>query len=424
MINPRIQRQLETIDWDFLSHLPGTSKAIHWYPGTFPSELPGTLIQALSKPDELILDPYSGIGTTGLEAIRLGRRAWLVEANPVGALVSYVSAALLVLKAVDETLPKIIIQSIRCKVVDSLDVKGLQLSRLLSDDEALKTADKILHRFVDPIPARFITKLLKKEPNWESLDKWYHQTTLEEIKSVWNHIATRDLRNFGTLLAMTMLSAVLRPACSQTQSWGHIADNVWPKALERKNLSRLCLAWLTRTDGIVGKTDVARIDAASEQKRFFVSNYSWGQKRNITAKRPTVNVVVTSPPYAGAIDYTFAQRLSLYMLGYDDDGIKALSSQEIGARRKRFMPASRSAWASEIVGALSQQLVFIGENATLGFVLPHKDAGREAGALAIEKYLFTIGFEKILEVDRSIRQGRTRQSWTSIKKEIVQIYAR
>lgn len=424
MITPRIQRQLDTIDWDFLSHLPGTSKAIHWYPGTFPSELPGTLIQALSKPDELVLDPYSGIGTTGLEAIRLGRRAWLVEANPIGALVSYVSAALLILKAVDEMLPKTISQSIRSALEDSLDVKGPQLSRLLSDDEVLKTADKILDRLVDPTPARFISKLCKHEPNWEGLAKWFHPTTLDEVRRVWANLANKKLRNFGTLLGMTMLSAVLRPASSQTQSWGHIADNVWPKAFEPKNLSRLCTAWLSRTDGIVDKTDVVPINPKCEEKRFFVSNYSWGQKRQVTGTRPSVDVVVTSPPYAGAIDYTFAQRLSLYLFGYDDDGIKALSSQEIGARRKRFMPASRDAWANEIVKALSQQLVFLGESASLSFVLPHKDAGREGGALAIEKYLSTVGFEKILEADRSIRQGRTRQSWTSIKKEIVQIYAR
>jgi DNA modification methylase len=47
-----------------------------------------------------------------------------------------------------------------------------------------------------------------------------------------------------------------------------------------------------------------------------------------------VDLLVTSPPYADAIDYTFAQRLSLYLIGYDDFQIKNISNVEIGARRK------------------------------------------------------------------------------------------
>jgi site-specific DNA-methyltransferase (adenine-specific) len=46
------------------------------HPATFPSRLAADLILCFSKPGDLILDPYSGSGTTCIEAQRLGRR-WL-----------------------------------------------------------------------------------------------------------------------------------------------------------------------------------------------------------------------------------------------------------------------------------------------------------------------------------------------------------
>ncbi|RSP70005.1 hypothetical protein EA722_17860 [Acinetobacter baumannii] len=135
-------------------------------------------------------------------------------------------------------------------------------------------------------------------------------------------------------------------------------------------------------------------------------------------------MLVTSPPYADAIDYTFAQRLSLYLIGYDDFQIKNISNVEIGARRKRAKSTSTINWAKELSEALNIQKRFLSEKGFLSFVLPHKDAGRNIGVEAITANLEADSYELIFEVDRAIRQLKTRQSWTSIKKEIVQIYGK
>jgi hypothetical protein len=419
MIATRIRRQLENIDWDFSEHLPGTSKAIHWYPGTFPSELPGTLIQALSVQDDLVFDPYGGIGTTALEALRQGRRAWLVEGNPVGCLVSYVSACMLLLKGVEPSLPAIIVDCLRSMIADC-NGENLTMQRLVQDDHVVKDVDIILKKMARPSPSQ-MAKEFSGEPNWESLGKWVEESTLRDLKKLFDALSSAKLGHFGKIVGIAMISAILRPSSSQTQSWGHIADNVWPKSFERKDIYKLCNQWLGRTENIVGRTDV--ISVSKDSPRFWLSFHSW-QKRKLPKVKPdtVVNILLTSPPYAGAIDYTLAQRLSLYLIGYTEDEVKALCSMEIGARRKRFLPASQANWVSDMVHALSQQVTFLSPNASLAFVLPHKDAGREAGPTGIEEYLSGIECVKLMEVERSIRQGRARQSWTSIKKEIIQIY--
>jgi DNA modification methylase len=58
---------------------PETKKSSHF--ATFPPEIPEICIKAGSKPGDTILDPFSGAGTTGLVAERLGRKYIGIELN-------------------------------------------------------------------------------------------------------------------------------------------------------------------------------------------------------------------------------------------------------------------------------------------------------------------------------------------------------
>jgi site-specific DNA-methyltransferase (adenine-specific) len=52
------------------------------HPAPFPEELPRRLIKLYSYPEDLVLDPFLGSGTTAVAAARLSRRAVGVEINP------------------------------------------------------------------------------------------------------------------------------------------------------------------------------------------------------------------------------------------------------------------------------------------------------------------------------------------------------
>jgi DNA modification methylase len=62
----------------------------------FPVELPTWFIKLFSRPDDLILDPFSGSGTTGIAATQLGRKYLGIEVSP-----KYVNLSLLRLSGVD-----------------------------------------------------------------------------------------------------------------------------------------------------------------------------------------------------------------------------------------------------------------------------------------------------------------------------------
>lgn len=56
----------------------------------FPLDIPRRLITMYSNPGELVGDPFSGLGSTALEAVRQGRRAFGSELNPVSVADSLV----------------------------------------------------------------------------------------------------------------------------------------------------------------------------------------------------------------------------------------------------------------------------------------------------------------------------------------------
>jgi site-specific DNA-methyltransferase (adenine-specific) len=64
-----------------LGYTRPTGKAVR-HPSEKPVPLLRELIESSSKQHELVLDPYAGVGSTGVAAVLAGRRAVLCEVNP------------------------------------------------------------------------------------------------------------------------------------------------------------------------------------------------------------------------------------------------------------------------------------------------------------------------------------------------------
>ncbi len=92
---PALDRQEEisqTEDWSF-AHLKRVETlwgphGYHRYPAKFIPQLVRRLIESYSTPGELVGDPFLGSGTTGIEALRLGRRFWGADISQVALLIS------------------------------------------------------------------------------------------------------------------------------------------------------------------------------------------------------------------------------------------------------------------------------------------------------------------------------------------------
>jgi site-specific DNA-methyltransferase (adenine-specific) len=75
------QGKLPTDVW-WMTIVPPGSAERTGYPTQKPVRLLERIVAASSLPDDLVLDPFAGSGTTGVAAARLGRRWLLVDRNP------------------------------------------------------------------------------------------------------------------------------------------------------------------------------------------------------------------------------------------------------------------------------------------------------------------------------------------------------
>ncbi len=424
MIDSKVLRQIQAINWDFPGELPGVSKNMHWYPGTFPAQLPAAVIEALSGPNDIVVDPFGGVGTSAAEAIRLGRRAWSVDSNLIASLAAYVATGFMLLcrhhpVGIDHVLSRIASKLYR----ESAPLAaGLGLRAAHGGVEF----DEFLSVAMRPTPSDMLSEYMSDSLQ-ASLSTWYDRRTLEDILGFRAAVLGSRMSTFEKLVTMLMISSSMRFSSSQTKSWGHVADNVLPKAKEQKNFYKVAGVWLSRVRGQLERSRIrGHVSASSPTSiQAWIACHNWKEGlRGLVRPRSSSTLLVTSPPYGDAIDYTLSQRLSMYLFGVDDQQLAARCQEEIGARRRRFSSSSRSNWAIELGDALTVQLQTLSESSNVVLVLPHKDAGREIGAEAISLAMEAAGFSLLSRIDRSIRQARARQSWTSILRETIEIYSR
>ena len=178
-----VAETFRAVDWSFSDADTGfLTHALHPYPSKFIPQIPDHCIRLLSAPGELILDPFGGSGTTALEAIRLGRRAISIDANPVGTLIGRVKT---------------------CNVdADSaMDLRALRSS--------------LATWLVDlPSSAALTAEYRSYIPDIPNIDKWFPATSRGELALIRSRIDSMETTN-GQMVALLALSRVVLSASFQ-----------------------------------------------------------------------------------------------------------------------------------------------------------------------------------------------------------------
>ncbi len=308
--------RLEDIDWDYLGDQSDSPfSSLHFHPGRFISQIPATLIGRLSKPGDTVLDPYCGSGTTLVEAQRLGRRAIGIDVNPISILIS------------------------RAKLIPTRHnrIRALlrgHLNRLLDQRFALGTGASS-----SPIEI----------PPAVQLAKWYHPDTAAQLKEIWAYISC--LRGSAKTLMEFSFSGILMQACSETRHWGYICDNTLPIKYSYVDAVSLFCNFLKRLEFAYANrdSDLPRDAAFPLQRASVFQGGATEVMRNFAAN--TVDLVITSPPYFGVVDYVKSQRLSMEWFGHN---VEAFRSIETGARSKRHRKSAYGEYITELESALSE----------------------------------------------------------------------
>lgn len=164
------------------------------------------------------------------------------------------------------------------------------------------------------------------------LTKWYTSHTLAQLRFLWKVV---ECYEDGTRKCLEMIFSDVLYYCASAggtltssgqirrHHWGWIADNVRPKKPLEHNAIE---AFRQRLIAFGGLIDASYTEVSPP---ILIQ----GDARNLPLTDNSVDLIVTSPPYVGVIDYTHANRLLYCWMGWS---LIKDRSDEIGARSKRF----------------------------------------------------------------------------------------
>jgi len=237
------------------------------YAGRMTPQLAHWLIRCFSKKNEVVLDPFCGIGTVPLEANILERNSVGFDLNPYAYLVA---------KAKMNRQP---------------------LSSHL--------------KYLDKISLKSNKKLIETVPEW--VHEFYNEDTLPELLTLINFLKEKK-KTFllGCLVGVAQghrvghiskASALTLPYKPRPDDPGEYRE-VIPRLV--KKVERMY------KDGFI---------------QFPAGKIKKVDSRKMPLKNNQIDCVVTSPPYLDNLDYVNANRLRLALLGYSLDTAKKLGSK-------------------------------------------------------------------------------------------------
>lgn len=304
--------------WDF-SEVGSTESGylthdfLRWYGKLIP-QLVSRLIELYSEEGDTVLANFSGSGTVALEAHLSNRNAIGIDANPLALLLSRVKSspasfnASEVMTLLDAHLPK--------KPANSYE-----------DDE-------------------FLQKWFTKKA-YEDLDK-YHQSiqAIEDTK----------LKETVTL---ALASIVKKVSKVDARCVNHIVVDNKKKTYEvRDSLQEKLEALSHDVQQLIEKKSKAKVTIKA------------GDARNLDLKNNSVDLIISHPPYLGAIDYTNIMQLENLILGNDN---KAIDVKDISTTSmKNYLLSMQDVFSemSRVLKPGKHMAVIIGDNRKDGNIQP------------------------------------------------------
>lgn len=293
-----VAQGLGLVDWSFTeedTRLPGHD--IHPYPAKFIPQLPRGLISRLCGRGETVLDPFGGSGTTALEAVRLGRKAISIDANPLSALIGRVKTARLEYETRKE-----------------LNVHhAALLTHLESGDLA---------------PSTLIKRHSSHAPKIFNQQKWFADTAYSELCLIKSRIDELE-SVIGKDIALVALSRIVIKASFQDSETRY--KSVPREVPVGETLRRYLREF---------QTVVKSVEKNEAVTRYGVSQFLCDDIRLIGKEKlpdGVADLIVTSPPYGNATDYHLYHRFRLLWLGFDP---VALGHIEIGSHLKHQRESS------------------------------------------------------------------------------------
>lgn len=257
----------------------------HKYPAKFFPELPRWLIKRYSKEGDTILDPFSGSGTSNIEALLTRRHSVGIDVDPFSRYLS------------------------RIKVTPL-------------DENELQSAQKYLLRLIlNYKPSKVSNKDI---PVFPYRDNWFNKEIILELgylKKIIDALNTsEDIKDFFRICFSSIIRSVSNADdnCTRTVIRKKLNKKVYPADA----LKKFAEVILINVPKMIEFSKKCLMDIQ-------VNFPDTMDARNINYT-DYFDLAVTSPPYANAVDYPRTHQLESYWLGLTRGSLTPLKKKHVG----------------------------------------------------------------------------------------------
>ena len=267
-------------DQSYLTH------GLHKYPAKFFPELPRWLIKRYSQENDTVLDPFSGSGTTNVEALLLKRHSVGIDVDPFSRFIS------------------------RVKV------------RPLAEKELIEAQESLFNAVEAYQPALVSESDI---PSFPYRDNWFNREITLELAYLKKAIESLDKSERVKDFFKVCFSSIIRSVsnaddnCTRTVIRKVLKKQVNPSDALRKFVETV----LVKVPKMIEFSQNVPQDITVS----FPENMD---ARNIEYPPEDFDLVLTSPPYANAVDYPRTHQLELYWLGFADGTLTPLKKKHVG----------------------------------------------------------------------------------------------
>jgi len=327
-------------DTTYLTH------SLHPYPAKFPPQLPKKILQKFAKKKSTVLDPFCGSGTTLIEARLLGHDAIGVDVNGLSYLLSKVKATPLSDKELNS------IKSFLSIITEC----NLQWS------------------FSRP-------KIIVK--NIKGLEHWFQYNVAEELTHILNLIKKQKNKNVKDFLKIVLSSIIVRVSNQESDTRFAAKNKNIPNNFTFELFISRTTEYYARIADYSGRV----------HKNGILKLFNTDSRNLSMLKNNTIDLIITSPPYANTYDYYLYHKYRKLWLDLD---VKYAQNNEIGSRREySSLKKPSQQWTNDLKKCFSEMHRLLKKNGLAFIVIGDSVIKKELICIdkVISSFVPNIGFK-------------------------------
>lgn len=275
--------KLSSLKVDFNSNNKTTymTHNFHPYPAKFIPQIPKKAIEELTKEDEIVMDPFCGCGTALVEAKLLNRKAIGLDSHPLACLIS--------------------------------QVKTTKIENLDLVDDIIKSIKSDINKFYQNNLKRQINL-----PIFHNIDHWFKKFVQYELAIIKDNILKINDKDVANFLKVALSSIIVQVSNQESDTRYAAID----KGIGKKEVFNL---FEKKVSDMKKRIMEFNINSSNNDCRIYNSDARIIKE----VSDNSVDLVVTSPPYANTYDYYLYHKFRMLWLDMD---FRKTQELEFGSR--------------------------------------------------------------------------------------------